>query len=328
MAARSSVALPGDAAGARRHRLSLSGPRLVQALSGPRLVQGAGTLVALGLIASASLPRDVAWVVALAVVIVLGVPHGALDGAVAAPLLWPRYGRAWFPVFAVPYLGLAGSVLLAWQALPLATLAAFLAVSVLHFGTEDAGPGRPVEALVRGGLPIALPALLHPRETADLFAVVARVPMPELPAWWSAAAWLWLALAAAWLLICRPRPAVLTELAVLAAAFLVLPPLTAFTLYFVGLHAPRHMLALVGDPTKAPGIDTMPRAVRAALPIFALTLGLGAGLWPLYAAGAPDAAANLLTVTLQMLSALTVPHILLDHVAARSARPSVLRAMP
>ncbi len=81
------------------------------------------------------------------------------------------------------------------------------------------------------------------------------------------------------------------------------------------------MRALVRDPMKAPGIDTMPRAVRAALPIFALTLGLGAGLWPLYAAGAPDAVANLLTVTLRMLSALTVPHILLDHLAARSASP-------
>ena len=44
---------------------------------------------------------------------------------------------------------------------------------------------------------------------------------------------------------------------------------------------------------------------------------MGAGLWPLYASSSSDVAANLLTVTLQMLSALTVPHILLDHIAAR-----------
>ena len=319
MAARSSVASLGDAVGTRRHR---SRP------PGVPLPQVAGALVGLGLVASAGLPRDAAWLVALTAVIVLGVPHGALDGAVAAPLLRPRWGRAWFPVFAVPYLGLAGGVLLAWQLMPLATLAAFLAVSVLHFGAEDAGPGRPFEALVRGGLPVALPALLHPEATARVFAVVARVPMAELPAWWSVAAWLWLALAVVWLLTDRPRPAVQAEMTVLAAAFLALPPLTAFTLYFVGLHAPRHMRALVRDPMRAPGIDTMPRAVRAALPIFALTLGLGAGLWPLYAAGAPDATANLLTVTLRMLSALTVPHILLDHIAARSADPSTLQATP
>ena len=188
MAARSSVASLGDAAGARRHRIRPSDVPLPQV---------AGALVGLGLVASAGLPRDAAWLVALTAVIVLGVPHGALDGAVAAPLLRPRWGRAWFPVFAVPYLGLAGGVLLTWQLMPLATLAAFLAVSVLHFGAEDAGPGRPVEALVRGGLPVALPALLHPEATARVFAVVARVPMAELPAWWSVAAWLWLALAVA-----------------------------------------------------------------------------------------------------------------------------------
>jgi len=271
----------------------------------------------LGLVVSARLPHEASWLVALTAVIVFGVPHGALDGAVAAPLLRPRYGRAWFGVFAVPYLGLSALILLAWQITPLATLAAFLAVSVLHFGQEDAGPGRPIEALVRGGLPIALPALLRPEETVGIFSVVARVPMSQLPTWWSAAAWFWLALTAAWLLTGRPRRVVVAEMIVLTAAFVALPPLTAFALYFVGLHAPRHMVALVRDPLKAPDIDTMQRAVCASLPVFALTLMLGVGLWPFYAAGSSGASANLLTVTLQMLSALTVPHLILDHIAAR-----------
>ena len=277
----------------------------------------AGAIVVLALVASAALPREASWLVALAIVIVLGVPHGALDGAVAAPLLRPRYGRAWFGVFAVPYLGLSALVLLAWQVAPMVTLAGFLAVSVLHFGEEDAGPGRPFEALVRGGLPIALPALLRPEETAALFAAVTRLPMSYLPGWWIAAAWLWLAVAVAWVLVRRRRGAVRIEMAILALAFQLLPPLTAFTLYFVGLHAPRHMRALVRDPTRAPGIDTMRKAVRASLPVFGLTLLLGAALWPLYAAGANDPAATLLCLTLRMLSALTVPHILLDWIAGR-----------
>ncbi|MCJ2063290.1 Brp/Blh family beta-carotene 15,15'-dioxygenase [Methylobacterium sp. J-088] len=274
-------------------------------------------LIGLVLVASACLPRDISWLVALAAVIVLGVPHGALDGAVAAPLLRPRYGRVWFGVFAIPYLGLSALVLLAWQILPLVTLAAFLAVSVVHFGLEDAGPGLPIEALVRGGLPVALPALLRPDQTAELFAVVTRSPMPQLPVWWWATAWLWLGLTGAWLLRRGARRGVLGEMIVLAVSFLALPPLTAFTLYFVGLHAPRHMLALVRDPIKAPGVDTMQRAVLASLPIFALTILLGVGLWPLYAAGSSGAPATLLAVTLQMLSALTVPHILLDRIAVR-----------
>ena len=282
-----------------------------------RLPHLAAAFVALGLVASAFLPREASWLAALAVVIVLGVPHGALDGAIAAPLLRPRYGRAWFGVFAILYLGLSALVLLAWQLAPLAALAGFLALSVLHFGEEDAGPGRPVEALVRGGLPIALPALLHPQETAAIFAAVARVPMPSLPAWWTATSWLWLALSAAWLLTRSTRPALRAELVVLATAFWLLPPLTAFTLYFVGLHGPRHMRALVRDSTKAPGIDTMGRAVHGSLPVFALTLLIGAGLWPLYASGPGDAVSDLLTLTLRMLSALTVPHVLLDRLSGR-----------
>ena len=286
-----------------------------RAPEGLRLLTGAALTIALA--ASAALPREASWLVALALVIGLGVPHGALDGAVAAALLRPRYGRVWFGVFALPYLGLAALVLLAWQLAPMAALAGFLALSVLHFGEEDAGPGRPFEALVRGGLPIALPALLRPDETAGLFAAVTCVPMPHLVGWWVAAAWLWLILAVVWLLIHRRRGAVPVEMAALAVAFALLPPLTAFTLYFIGLHAPRHMRALVRDPIRAPGVDTMDKAVCAALPVFGLTLLLGAALWPLYAAGANTSAATLLCLTLQMLSALTVPHVLLDRIVSR-----------
>ncbi|MEE7479084.1 Brp/Blh family beta-carotene 15,15'-dioxygenase [Methylobacterium hispanicum] len=279
----------------------------------------AGALVALALVASATLPREASWLAALAAVIVLGVPHGALDGAVAAHLLRPRYGRAWFGVFAVPYLGLSALVLLAWRAAPMTTLVGFLALSILHFGEEDAGQGRPFELLVRGGAPIALPALLRPEETAEVFAVVARVSMPLLPEWWIVAAWFWLALAVFWLLTHLRRWEVLVEVLILMAAFRLLPPLTAFALYFIVLHAPRHMRALIRDPVRAPDIDTLGRAVVAALPVFALTLLLGAALWPLYAAGSTDKVGTLLTLTLQGLSALTVPHVLLDRLAARRA---------
>jgi Brp/Blh family beta-carotene 15,15'-monooxygenase len=311
MAARPVLPGLGTPVRARRRRVGSGGAGLLP-------LAGAG--VALALVASAALPREASWLAALAVVIGLGVPHGALDGAVAAPLLRPRFGRAWFGVFAVPYLGLAGLVLLAWHVAPMATLAGFLALSVLHFGEEDAGPGRPLAFLVRGGLPVALPALLRPEETAGLFAAVTRLPMPLLPGWWVAASWLWLALAAYWVLVQARSWSVRGEIAGLAAAFWLLPPLTAFTLYFVGLHGPRHMRALVNDPTRAPGIDSLGKAVRASLPVFGLTLLLGAALWPLYAAGSGSGsgAGTLLCLTLRMLSALTVPHVLLDRIAARS----------
>lgn len=274
---------------------------------GSCLIPAAALLVA----ATALLPREAGWAAVLALVIGLGVPHGALDGEVAKPFLAPRFGRAWFPVFAAPYLALTAAVLMAWRWAPDLTLAGFLALSVLHFGSEDAGPGRPAEALVRGGLPIALPALVRPDETARIFAVVTHTAMPVLPDWWTMPAWAWLVLASAWLCLRRPPFETLAELAGLSLAFLVLPPLSAFGLYFVCLHAPRHMRALADDPARAPAVDGMGRAVVLALPIFGLTLLIGLLLWPTYPQA--NGVERLLALTLQGLAALTVPHWLLDR---------------
>ncbi|MGX7705832.1 Brp/Blh family beta-carotene 15,15'-dioxygenase [Methylobacterium sp. Gmos1] len=298
-------------------------PAPIPAPAGARLPHG--TIVPLGatassglipaaailLAATALLPRETGWATVLALVIVLGVPHGALDGEVARPFLEPRFGQAWFGVFATPYLALTAAVLLAWRLAPEATLAGFLGLSVLHFGHEDAGPGRPVEALVRGALPIALPALVRPDETARIFAVVTDTAMPVLPGWWTVLAWAWLALALAWLVLRRPAPGLLAEFAALGLAFAVLPPLSAFGLYFVCLHAPRHMRALAADPVRAPAVDGMGRAVLLSLPVFGLTLLIGLLLWPTYPQA--DAAERLLALTLQLLAALTLPHLLLDR---------------
>ena len=115
--------------------------------------------------ASAFFPWQTGWVVAVATIVLLGVPHGALDVEIGRTLFRPRWGWAWFPIFALPYLALVALVLIAWQVAPEAALAAFLLASVWHFGSEDAGGGG-LPALARGGLPIALPVLLHPAATA------------------------------------------------------------------------------------------------------------------------------------------------------------------
>ena len=284
-------------------------------------------LVAAALALSGALPEGPAWLLALLAVILLGVPHGALDGEIARPHLRPRLGRAWFIVFAAPYLALATLVLLAWQVAPLPTLAAFLACSAWHFGAEDAGPdGGAVEMSVRGGLPIAAPVLWQPEATARFLGVVAGVPMAQPPGWLLLAAWAWLALTTAWaasLLLRHPGSALrgrgraLVEPGLLAALFAALPPLSAFAIYFVCLHAPRHVAALAANPARAPRVRDGRTAALRSLPITTLTLLIGAALWPLYAGPAPE---QLLALTLQGLAALDLPHLLLDVLAGRLER--------
>lgn len=92
------------------------------------------------LAASGFLPGPSSTLVALAAIIVLGVPHGALDGEIARDVVRPRFGRLWFPVFAAPYLALSAMVLAAWHLFPLATLAGFLAASSGTSARRTAAP--------------------------------------------------------------------------------------------------------------------------------------------------------------------------------------------
>ncbi len=272
-------------------------------------------LAATALLAPA--PRQIA---ALSAIILLGVPHGALDGEIARTLLRPRFGRLWFAVFSLPYLALSALVLLCWTAAPLTTLAGFLALSALHFGAEDAPGGDVLDRAFRGGAPIAPAVLLHPAATAHLFGTVAGVPLAAPPPWMLAAALLWLLPAGLW---CRralrapratraaapSRAATLAEPASMLALFAALPPITAFAIYFVAIHAPRHVAALVADPHRAPRVASRATALVRAAPITVLTLLLGTALWPVYTGATPD---RLLELTLQGLAALTLPHMLLD----------------
>lgn len=262
------------------------------------------------LVASLLLPWQGQWFCAAAVIIVLGVPHGALDVEIGRTLLRERIGRAWFPLFAAPYLALVAVVLVAWRLAPEPTLAAFLALSVWHFGSEETeGGGLPAFAL--GGLPVALSVLLKPTATAQVLSAISAIPLAEPPAWlvWGSLAWVPLAILwACHTLIGGPRRALLLPL-LQGIGFATLPPLTAFTLYFVSIHAPMHTAALIQHPTRAPRIHDHSSAWRRSMPTTLLTVLIGAALWPL---GAGEPAVRLVSVTLQLLAALTLPHVLLD----------------
>ena len=255
---------------------------------------------------SAVLPWQTGWIWAVAAIVVLGVPHGALDVEIGRNLLRGRVGGWWFPVFAAPYLLLVGAVLLAWHWAPEATLALFLAASVWHFGTEDTGAGG-LPALFRGGLPIAVPVLLHPQATAQVFSAASGLVFDQPPTWLTAGSVVWLVPAILTVLRARPRELLLPG--ALLLAFVVLPPLTAFTLYFVVVHAPAHTAALIRHPGRAPRVRDLASAWWLAAPTTLLTIAIGAALWPFYDGGVP---VRLLCLTLQLLAAFTLPHMILD----------------
>lgn len=275
------------------------------------------------LAASLMLPWQGQWVCAVALIVVLGVPHGALDVEIGRTLLRDRVGWAWFPLFAVPYLTLVVVILVAWRLVPEFTLAGFLALSVWHFGTEETGRGG-LPALALGGLPVALPVLLQPTATAGVLSAISTVPFAAPPNWLVWASWLWLPLMVAWMLrtLSLGRERFLIVPFALSIGFAVVPPLVAFTLYFVVVHAPAHTSALIAHPTRAPRVRDSASAWWRALPTTILTVLIGTALW-FVTSGEP--AVRLVCVTLQLLAALTVPHMLLDTWLTKRERASSMR---
>ncbi|RUT25607.1 hypothetical protein C0V97_10805 [Asaia sp. W19] len=249
-------------------------------------------------------------IMALAVIVLFGLPHGALDGEMARQKLRPSFGPLWFPVFALPYLLLVLLVLLSWRLFPVVTLNLFLALSLWHFGTETReGSNALPDLLVLGGAPLILPSVFHPDATALLLSAMAppsRLDMP--PAWlvwlfpvWSLVACAWLGASPA-----QERFRRVFALIGLLALFAALPPLQAFMIYFVFQHAPAHVASLIRDPTW-PRLVSQASALHYALPLTIATLAIGAALYPLYTGMISE---RLLALTFQLLAALTLPHML------------------
>ena len=269
-----------------------------------RLASAIVSLACLAALSPPDLPAQAA--VLLAGVVLVGMPHGAFDHIVAARVLRPRLGTMWWAAFLAFYLALAGLVVLGWMAAPAVTLAAFLELSVLHFGLGDAEQGAPriPVVLARGALPILLPIALHRAEVAPLLAALADKETGAMAATLADARWLllpWGAVFLTWLWSEAARGERAEALA-LCAAFALLPPLLAFALYFCLCHSVRHLLQL--GATLAP--DSARDACRALLRVAgpaALLCAVGAVF--LVADGTEAA----LTPLFRLLAALTLPHM-------------------
>ena len=258
------------------------------------------------------------WIAALAW---LGMPHGAADDRIARPLLRPVLGRLWLPVFFVGYLTIAAMVMVVWACVPGLNALAFLVVAALHFGIEETNPRYPgevrrhdiVEIAARGGLPFALPFLLHPDRTGAFLATLTGGAWPEASI--RALALLWIPLAAwAVLRARRNMGAGAVRLLALAAAMAALPPLAAFLLYYLAVHVPLHMAQLARRHDAGDAGAGWTFALRAGLPMTLAAVPLFALVfWSLDG----DTGTRFVRATFMGIWALTLPHVLLDLWDAR-----------
>ena len=239
------------------------------------------------------------------VILLLGVPHGALDFVFVQQLTRVRSVAHW-GLLTAAYLAAAASVVVLWWFAPGFFLAAFLLISMLHFSGDPEGETPALFRVLYGGAFIFCPLALHAAEVSRLFASLAGVPAAQaIVAALQWAAWPWVAaLGLAAVAGARQAPARSIELVSVTALLTLAPPLIGFTIFFCGMHSARHVLR-TRDYSNA---GTLRHLVQiAALPMLATLAGVATAWWLSDGAALDMRLAQLLFVG---LAALTVPHMI------------------
>lgn len=252
---------------------------------------------------------------AVAAILILGVPHGGLDGAIARRTGWPAGTVSWLG-FHLGYIGLAALVTGLWWLFPLPSLALFLLISGLHFGASDIADSGShwLPWLAHGGLVcIAIPSL-QADLVEPLFAILAGTDNAVLLMAFLTGLFIpWAVICAIYCGFAYRRAAYrrpLLGLLLMIALASQLPPLVSFALYFCLWHSRGHMLRLWQS------LDSTERR-RSALEAAIYTSMAWASAALIYNYLDDTAALSLIQLTFIGLAALTLPHMLLVDFADR-----------
>ncbi|MGN6743644.1 MAG: Brp/Blh family beta-carotene 15,15'-dioxygenase, partial [Amnibacterium sp.] len=288
-------------------------------------------------LAGIGIPEAAQVVPFLVSLVLLGLPHGAIDHLVPSRLA----GRAPRPAPMLAVVGLyavlGAADLAMWALAPAVGFVAFILLTWFHWGQGDlfvaaardprmgGRAARAAHLAARGAIPMLVPLAAQPAAYASVIAATTALFAPgaaglpalaQAPAVRLTALGVLLAVVAADLALDRGRERASRagETVLLLAFFAVVPPVLAVGLYFCLWHSLRHIvrLQLLDGPSAAAlrsgrVLPALARFARAAAPLTVVALALLGVL----AAVLPHRAgpAGLLGVYLVLISALTVPHV-------------------
>ena len=248
--------------------------------------------------------------VAALTIVLAGIPHGTLDVEIAS-IRFGLSSRSQKMAIIAGYGFCTLAMMILWRQLPELALIAFLVISVVHFSADWHVGVDPFLAMMVGWALVALPALSHPRAVADIFEMLTGNQNGEtvaaLLACSSVPASLGSLVFAYWAFRHDDIKSVIEVLSCLIAS-LFLPPLIAFAVFFCGLHSPRHMM----DALRETGGMSPKKTLIIIAAVTGLSIGLGMLLFTRYGDMPIDTAA--IRTGFVLLSALTVPHFVLEHI--------------
>jgi len=255
-----------------------------------------------------------AWnLVGLAGIVLIGLPHGAFDGAVAMHLgIVDRFST--LARFVIIYVALAALVVATWMVAPSISLILFLTISMLHFGAGDARNGQGAlafsEALAHGGLAIIGISQFHRGEVDEIFSYLIN---QDTAAVWLVIDILTIAVVAA-IITCVVQAAkdpkwstTVFELLLLGFVYAIAPPLLGFAIYFCCIHSARHFKKIYSSIKQTVSSSNIKN--QAILFTTISWVAAGIAFWLL--ADFADPGPTIMRIIFIGLAALTVPHMLL-----------------
>lgn len=250
--------------------------------------------------------------IALICVLVIGIPHGGFDAAIARSRGWPQ-SFFYFITFHILYLLLALFVIIVWFFYPLLFLAIFLTLSGLHFGLSDIKHHQSmnlIPIIAHGGLiPIIIPyynkvevgtfftILVGPHNSLTLLQWVDYLIIP----------WFFVMIIYAWKMI-STKQYLYDYMSLLLLCFLalILPPIITFSIYFCLFHTPRHINLTLKEFSI---IDKRRSIIEAC--IYSLVAILSMLYFYTYVLTDYTISERSLLIVFVGLAALTVPHMIL-----------------
>lgn len=256
-------------------------------------------------------------------VLILGMPHGALD-----PLLAQRFGADLSSLpkkagFYLTYLAIAGLSLVFWFVFPVYALLAFLVISIVHFADDWDDTLPRWLRLFAGTALITHPCYFFPEEVETIFSfltfgadtsrLVDAFMFLEIPV----CAVLYTGIAA--LYFRKPIVGIsLIEIVLIHFLAAIFTPLVYFIIYFCGLHSIRHYIDSVAD-LKAAGFSTS--RIISTIEIITIATAVLMGLAFFFSSDI-SLEQNVIRVVFIALFALTVPHMfLLGWIKMAGQRP-------
>jgi Brp/Blh family beta-carotene 15,15'-monooxygenase len=259
-------------------------------------------------------------------VVVLGLPHGALDFAVAKSLrLVSSLNSALY--FIAGYIALSALAIILWVAYPALGLVLFLAISTYHFSADWRDTMPSYASIGLAAVVICGPAIFYSATLLTLFT--ALLLSPESAKWIIQSMQLIFAAGLAMFLYFvigavqnKPQDEqqdkqtankwLYAEWVALVISSLVLSPLLHFALYFCLLHSPKHL-----QDVSATLEVSVRKAIIVSLPFVLLTLLFAVALFKVV--GTSELDVTLLRWVFIGLFGLTMSHMLLVTLWHRAA---------